>query len=199
MPVLNRNQKIAIEAALELLTGRILIAQMNAAAQAPPGGPPGQPLVNNTAPTYVAAPDYAETIDGVRVADLTVGAVQTFFETTLTLAPKHIHALQEEGITHPKDLAQFTSKEFEMVIRSMKGRQAALPGLAQIMLKQACDFFQFLLVTDRKMKDQYLSRDSIKSHAIQFQAFKNTDSKEIGGLSKLTVSTDVLMCQAKSL
>ena len=111
----------------------------------------------------------------------------------MTLAPKHIHALREEGITHPKDLAQFTSKEFEMVICSMKGRQAALPGLAQIMLKQACDFFQFLLVTDRKMKNQYLSRDSIKSHAIQFQAFKDTDSKEIGGLPKLTASTDVLM------
>ena len=193
MPVLNWNQETAIEAALGVATRRILIDQMNAVTQAPPGGPPGQPLINNTAPTYVAAPDYAETINGVQVTYLTVGAVQTFFETTLTLAPKHIHALREEGITHPKDLAQFTSKEFEMVIRSMKGRHAALPGLAQILLKQACDFFQFLCVTDRKMKNQYLTRDSIKSHAIQFQAFKDIDSKEIGGLPKLSVSTDVLM------
>lgn len=38
-----------------------------------------------------------------------------------------------------------------------------------------------------------MSRDSIKSHAIQFQAFKDIDSKEIGGLPKLTMSTDVLM------
>ena len=80
-----------------------------------------------------------------------------------------------------------------MVICSMKGRQAVLPGLAQILLKQACDFFQFLLVTDRKMKNQYLTRDSIKNHAIQFQAFKDTDSKEIGGLLKLTTSTDILI------
>ena len=43
------------------------------------------------------------------------------------------------------------------------------------------------------MKNQYLSRDLIKSHAIQFQAFKDTDSKEIGGLPKLTTSTDVLI------
>ena len=42
------------------------------------------------------------------------------------------------------------------------------------------------------MKNQYLTRDLIKSHAIQFQAFKDTDSKEIGGLPKLTDSTDVL-------
>ena len=127
MPVLNRNQETAIEAALGIATGRILIAQMNAAAQAPPGGPPGQPLVNNTPPTYVAAPDYAETIDGMRVTYLTVGAVQTFLETTMTLAPKHINALREEGITHPKDLAQFTSKEFEMVIRSMSSTPRFIP------------------------------------------------------------------------
>ena len=75
MPVLNQNQETAMETALGLPTGRILIAQMNAATQASPGGPPGQPLVNNTPPTYVAAPDYAETIDGMRVTYLTVGTV----------------------------------------------------------------------------------------------------------------------------
>ena len=42
------------------------------------------------------------------------------------------------------------------------------------------------------MKDQYLTHNLIKSHAIQFQAFKDTDSKEIGGFPKLTESTDVL-------
>ena len=135
MPVLNRNQETAIEAALGVATGRILIDQMNAVTQAPPGGPPEQPLTNNTPPTYVAAPDYADTIDVMQVTYLTVGAVQTFLETTMNLAPKHIHALREEGITHPKDLGLFTGKEFEMVICSMKGRQAALPGLAQILLK----------------------------------------------------------------
>ena len=126
------------------------------------------------------------------VIQLTTAAVQKFWEVTLSLAPKHINALRAEGINHPKDLAQFNSKEFEMVIRSMKGK-AALPGLAQIRLKQACDFFQFIRATSRKMKNQYLTHDSIKSHAIQFQAFKGTDSKEVGGLSKLTESTDVLL------
>ena len=192
MPVFTQNQITAIESALGPSTAATLIAQMNANALGQPGAPPGPPLVNHTAPSYNVAPDYAETINGVHVTHLTVGAVQTFLETTMTLAPKHINALREEGITHPKDLAQFTSKEFEMVIRSMKGRQAALPGLAQIMLKKACDFFQFLVVTVRQMKDQYLTCDLINSHAIQFQAFKDLDNKEIGGLPKLTTSTDVL-------
>ena len=40
------------------------------------------------------------------------------------------------------------------------------------------------------MKNQYLTHDSIKSHAVQFKALK--DSKEVGGLPKLTESTDVL-------
>ena len=77
------------------------------------------------------------------------------------------NALQGEGITHPKDLAQFNSKEFDMIIQNMKGK-VALPSLAQIWLKQACDFFQFIRVTSRKMKNQSLTHDSIKSHAIQF-------------------------------
>ena len=79
-------------------------------------------------------------IDGAVVQHLTVNAVQTYFETTLALAAKHIHALREEGITHPHDLAQFTSTEFEAVIRSVKGR-APLPGLAVVRMKQSCDFF----------------------------------------------------------
>ena len=37
-----------------------------------------------------------------------------------------------------------------------------------------------------------MTHDSIKSHVIQFQAFKDTDSKEVGELPKLTESTDVL-------
>ena len=149
------------------------------------------PLVNHTPPTYAADTNYSETIDGTLVTYLTVGAVCSFWEVTLALLPKHINALRDEGITHPKDLVQFTSKEFDMVIRSMKGRQAELPGLAQMRLKQACDYFQFLLAMDRKMKNQYLTHDSIKRHAIQFQAFKDTDSKEVGGLPKLVSNTDV--------
>ena len=73
----------------------------------------------------------------------------------------------------------------------MKGK-VALPGLAQIRLKQACDFFQFIRDTSKKIKNQYLTHDSIKSRAITFQAFKDTDSKEDGRLSKLTESTDVV-------
>ena len=40
------------------------------------------------------------------------------------------------------------------------------------------------------MKNQYLTYDSIKSHAVQFKALK--DSKEVRGLPKLTEMTDVL-------
>ena len=189
MPTLSRTQETVIRNALEVLVAPRLIALMNALAPAARVVPP---LVNHTPPTYVADTNYSETINGARVTYLTVGAIRSFWEVTLSLLPKHIHALRNEGISHPKDLAKFNSKEFDMVIRSMKGRQAALPGLAQMRLKQACDYFQFLLATDRKMKNQYLTHDSIKSHAIQFQAFKDTDSKEVRGLPKLTESTDVL-------
>ena len=68
--------------------------------------------------------------------------------------------------------------------------KTTLPGLAQIWLKDACDFFQFILATNRTMKDQYLTYALIKSHAVQFKALK--DSKEVGGLPKLTAETDVL-------
>ena len=74
------------------------------------------PVVNNTQPVYAANNNYDEAIDGVIVQHLTVNAVQTYFETTLALSAKHIHALRKEGITHPHDLAQFTSTEFEAVI-----------------------------------------------------------------------------------
>ena len=110
------------------------------------------PFVNHTPPIYVANADYSETIDGVLVTYLTIAAVQNFWVVTLSLAPKHINALRAEGITHPKDVAQFNSKEFDMVIRSMKGK-AALPGLAQTRVKQACDSFQFIRATSWKMKN----------------------------------------------
>ena len=64
--------------------------------------------------------------------------------------------------------------------------------LRLLLLKQACNFFQFIQATSRKIEDQYLTHDLIKSRAIQFQAFKDTDSKEVGGLPKLTVNMDVL-------
>ena len=98
-------------------------------------GPAVPPLINHTPPTYIADANYSETIDGVLVIYLTTTAIQNFWEVTLSLAPKHINALRAEEITHSKDLLQFNSKEFEMVIRSMKGK-AALPDLAQIWLKQ---------------------------------------------------------------
>ena len=78
------------------------------------------------------------------------------------------HALHGEGITHPKDIALFTSKEFESVIRSMKSK-TALPGIAQIRLRDACDFFQFIVGTNRTMKDQYLTYDSISSHKVSLR------------------------------
>ena len=150
-------------------------------------------VVNNTQPVYAANNDYDEAIDGAVVQHLTVNAVQTYFETTLTLTPKHIHALREEGITHPHNLAQFTSTEFEAVIRSVKGR-APLPGLAVVRLKQSCDFFQYLQVTNRAIKSKYLTHDLIKSHAVQYQALKYLkDSSKVAKLTRLSKSTDVLL------
>ena len=112
----------------------MLIDTINAQNQGKNAGPAVSPLVNNTQPIYTADADYIETIDGVLVTHLTIQVVQEFWEVTLSLLPKNVHALRGEGITHPKDLALFNSTEFESVIRSMKSR-AALPGLAQFRLK----------------------------------------------------------------
>ena len=129
---LTRAQENVVIAALPGPVGRQLIAMLNAGvpvANAGLAGPVVPPLINNIAPVYTADTDYADTINGVVVTYLTIAAVQEFWEVTMSLLPKHIHALRGEGITHPKDLAQFTSTEFESVIRSMKSK-TALPGLA---------------------------------------------------------------------
>ena len=81
------------------------------------------------------------------------------------LAPKHTNALRDEAITHPRDLANFDSGDFDSVIQSVKGK-AALPGLTQIRLKQACAFFQYVQDTGRTLKEQYLTAESLKSHSI---------------------------------
>ena len=125
MPI-TQGEEAAIETALGAQIVRQLIDLLN--AQGPPVTVVPS-LVNHTQPTYVTDTNYFKTIDGVLVTYLTVVAVQNFWEVTLSLLPKHINALQDEGITHPKDLAQFNSKEFNMVIRSMKDK-AALPGFA---------------------------------------------------------------------
>ena len=96
---------------------------------------------------------------------LTVTSVADFLEGVMGLTPKHINALYDKGITHTQDLANFDSDNFNSVIRSVKGK-AALPDLAQIHLKQVCDFFQYALDTGRALKDQYLTAESLKSHAI---------------------------------
>ena len=127
--------------------------------------------INNTTPTYVAKMNYFETNNWNTTWFLTVPKVQAFWEVTLGLAPKYIHALRDEGVTHPKDLVNFDSGDFDSVIRSVKGK-VALPGLAWIRLKQACDFFQYVLDTGRTLKDQYLTAGSLKSHSIQFKAIK---------------------------
>ena len=90
----------------------MILAQLRAGNVQRPLGP----VVNNTQPIYATNNDYDEAIDGVLVQHLTVAAVQAFFDTVLALLPKQFHALREEGITHPHDLAQFTSTEFDSMI-----------------------------------------------------------------------------------
>ena len=103
-------------------------------------GPVLPPLINNPTPVYTAAADYVETIGGVATIHLDIASVKAFWEVTMSLQPKHVHALRGKGITHPIDLALFTRKEFDSVIRSMKSK-VALTGIAQIRLKDACNFF----------------------------------------------------------
>ena len=118
MPLTCQQEAIVI-GALQGPVGRQLIALLNqgggAAANAN-AGPVVPPLINNSTPVYTAAADYVETIGGVQVTHLNIALVKRFWEVTMSLQPKHIHALRGEGITHPKDLALFTSKEFDSVM-----------------------------------------------------------------------------------
>ena len=63
--------------------------------------------INNTTPTYVAKTDYYETINGITTWFINVPKVQAFWEVTMGLVPKHINALRDKAITHPRDLANF--------------------------------------------------------------------------------------------
>ena len=80
-------------------------------------GPTIPPLVNNTQPMYVVDTYYTKTIDGVVITHFTTIVIREFWEVSLSLLPKNVHALWGENITHPKDLALFNSTEFESVIR----------------------------------------------------------------------------------
>ena len=162
-------------------------ANANATATPPTNG-------NNNEPTFTAQSDWNKTVDGNVIALLTVPKVKGFFKDELSLANKHIHILRTEGIIHPIDLAQFDSEDCEAVIKSVKGLRVPLGGLSQILLKQACDFMQYLESTGREIKDAYLLRTVIKNHAIQFKAIKDLKTNKDGptGLPKLGKHTDVL-------
>ena len=133
-------------------------------------------------------------LGGARIVHLTRAVVQAFFEDTMSLEPKHVNALGEERVTYPKDLSKFDSIEFESVVNSMKRKRVTPPGVAQIRLKQACDFFQYTNDTGRTMKDQYLGYLAIKSYAIQVKVIKDQKESKDGlkGFSKLSVSMHVL-------
>ena len=72
--------------------------------------------INNTVPTYVDIMNYFETIDGNTTTYLTTHEVKAFYEVVMGLALKHISALRDKGITHPNDLADFDSDDYEAII-----------------------------------------------------------------------------------
>ena len=79
--------------------------------------------INNTTPTYVAMGNYYETkANGTTTWFLHIPNVQAFWEKTMGLVPKHIYALRDEANTHPRDLANFDSGDFDSVIQSVKGK-----------------------------------------------------------------------------
>ena len=188
---LTRNQETQFKTALgdEAVANALLARLASPVIQA--SAPRAPSNVNNTTPSFTAQPDWEKTVNGVQVPLLSPNVVKDFFVKELGLAAKHINILREEGITHPIDFAQFDSEDFDSVIKSVKGLNVPLPGLSQILLKQACDYIQFLVSTGREIKDAYLKRESIKNHAMQFKAIKEAKDGPTG-LPKLGKSTDVL-------
>lgn len=188
---LTRNQETQLKTVLgdesvatAILTRLASPAVQPAAARAPSN-------VNDVMPSFTPQADWTKTVNGTQTTLLTEPVVKDFFVSELGLAAKHVNILREEGITHPIDFAQFDSEDFDSVIKSVKGLNVPLPGLSQILLKQACDYIQFLVSTGREIKDDYLKRNSIKNHAMQFKAIKEAKDGP-SGLPKLGKSTDVL-------
>ena len=101
MSVISREQEQELITALGRPMAMMIPANLRAGVQQRAAGP----AVNNTQPVYAADNNYDEAIDGVIVQHLTVTAVQEYFEQIISLLPKHVHALREEDITHPHDLA----------------------------------------------------------------------------------------------
>ena len=106
MSIISREQERDLITALGRPMAVMILANLCAGQRA------ARSAVNNTQSVYAANNNYDEALDGVLVQHLTVVAVQIYFEQTLSLLPKHVHFLQEEGITHHHDLAQFDSTEF---------------------------------------------------------------------------------------
>ena len=157
------------------------------------------PNIDDSAPAWAPPADgsWEETkADGSKVPILTVASVEAFFRNVLKLGNRHINILRQEGVTHPADFGEFTAKEFDAVIKSVKGLGVPLPGMAQNMIKKTCDFFQYVNETGRALKDQYLMKEVIENHAILFKAIKDGFSSKEGsvGLPKLSKTTDVLAC-----
>ena len=187
---LTRNQETQFKSAIgDDAVATALLARL-ASPVIQPAASRASSNVNNTMPSFTAQADWHKVVNGVQVPLLTADAVKDFFVKVkeLGLSPKHINIFREEGITHPIDFAQFDSEDFDSVIKSVKGLNVPLPGLSQILLKQACDYIQFLVSTGREIKDDYLKRDSIKNHAMQFKAIKEAKDGP-SGLPKLGKST----------
>ena len=110
MSVISQEQEQDLITALGQPMAVTILANLRA------GQPTAGPVVNNTQPVYATNNNYNEAIDGVILQHLTINAIQEYFEVTLSLSPKQIHALRKEGISHPHDLAQFNSTEFKAVI-----------------------------------------------------------------------------------
>ena len=72
--------------------------------------------INTTTPTYVAKTDYFETTNRITTWLLPIMNVQPFWEVPVGLAPKYTNALRDKAITHPRDLANFDSGDFDSVI-----------------------------------------------------------------------------------
>ena len=146
MPIsrLSRTQRTSLRTALgDNDLADTIIEQLDAVQDGTVSG------INNTQPTYVAGADYTEMIDGVQVVHLTVNAVKSFFENTMSLEPKHVNALREEGITHLIDLTMLDSKDFESVIHSMKENELLNLVLLKSDSSNRVISFSILLIQNR--------------------------------------------------
>ena len=87
---------------------------------------------------------------------------------------ENVQGMKEEGIKYPVDFGKFYSTSIIATFKCMLNNYLALSELSQMLIKRACDFPQFMSVTDRKIQEAHLTTGTLEHHDISHDAVKKS-------------------------